>query len=133
MSLPLDPIVETLNRCLSVDVVYLYGSFAQDRGSTESDLDIAVLCKTGTVPTLEAQWELRNALADVAGREVDLLILNDAGPVIAMQVVTKGKVILENNPLAHRKYKMHLFSRYAEFKELTKPMENSILKRKFYG
>ncbi len=132
MRLPLEKIAEKINFSLSVEVAYYFGSFAEGKENRESDLDIAVLCKRGSVPSTEKVWELRLELADLCGRDVDILILNDAGLVIAMQVISKGKVFIENTQKAHEMYAAEIFSRYAEFKELVKPMEDNILKRKLY-
>ncbi len=128
-----DHIAQILNEKLAPIAVYLFGSRATGDARADSDTDLAVLCRPEAIPSFEEQLALRVALSEVTQGDVDLIILNESGPIIAMQAVTKGKPILENNRLEHQLYLTRLFAQYAEFKELRAPMEKNILKRRYYG
>lgn len=88
------------------DVVcgYLFGSFAEDRSHTDSDIDVAVLLDRARFPTARDRFERRLALsADLArglGRTVDLVILNDVPPGLARAIVTRGRRIFCSEPEA---------------------------------
>lgn len=116
-----------------IDAVYVFGSEALGTATEQSDLDLAILFTPKQLPTFQEQMDLRLLLEDLAGREIDLLVLNTVGPIVAMQAVTKGKLILDNNPSHRVNFVTTLFSRYAELKEMRAPMEKDILKRKYYG
>lgn len=117
----------------AVDAVYLFGSRTGGSARPDSDHDIAVLFEPGKVPDLEQQLDLRISLGEILHGDVDLVVLNEVGPIIAMQAVSKGRVLFEGNRSRHLNYVTRLYSSYAEFKELRAPMEKDILKRKFYG
>jgi predicted nucleotidyltransferase len=76
---------------------YLFGSVARGREHRDSDIDIAVLLDWAAYPTARARFERRLRLigeleAALRGeRTVDLLILNDAPPHLAREVVTRGR------------------------------------------
>lgn len=89
----------------------------------------ALLC----IPNFEQQLELQNKLEEALEADIDLLVLNAANPIISMQAVSKGKLILDRNGLQRAFFVATLYSRYAELKEMRAPMEKTILKRKYYG
>lgn len=110
----------------------LFGSFAENRATEESDVDIAILCDPAQLPSGLELIAWREELSEILKKEVDLLCLNTASPIIGMQVDQKRKNIFIKNQLQYSQYQMRLFSDYAELKELRAPMEQQILKRKYY-
>lgn len=114
---------------LSVD---LFGSFAENRATEQSDVDIAIFCDPTNIPLGLELIDWREQLSDILKKEVDLVCLNTVSPIIGMQVDQKRKNIFVKNNLQYSQYQMRLFSDYAELKELRAPMEKQILKRKYY-
>lgn len=112
---------------LSVD---LFGSYAQGREREGSDVDIAILCAYEKIPSFFELIEWREEIEALIHKEVDLVCLNDASPILGMQVHKNRKNLLIKNPRQYANYQMKLFSQYAELKELRAPMEANILKRK---
>lgn len=108
----------------------LFGSYASGLQNERSDVDIAILCYHSLVPSGITLLEWQEEISSLIGKDVDLLCLNKCSPIIGMQVAQNRKTLLLNNPHAYAKYSMHLFSMYAELKELRAPMEKNILKRK---
>jgi predicted nucleotidyltransferase len=75
--------------------VYLFGSHAAARAHRESDLDVGVLLRWAEHPTPRDRFEQRLRLSAWLGTElrratVDLVILNDAPPGLAVRIVTRG-------------------------------------------
>lgn len=120
---------ENISNVISVD---LFGSYAENRATDRSDVDIALLFdpKEVSSPLTLIAW--KEDLSSLLGKDVDLVCLNTASPIIGMQVAIHRKNLLLKNPLAYANYQMFLFTDYAELKELRAPMERDILKRKFY-
>ena len=116
-----------------IDAAYLFGSHAQGTETKESDLDLAILFTPLQLPSFDEQMNLRLLLEGLLKKEIDLLILNKVSPIVAMQAVTKGKLIIDKTPKHRINFVTTLFSRYAELKEMRAPMEKNILKRKYYG
>lgn len=120
---------KTLPQVISV---ILFGSYAQNRANSQSDVDIAILCEGGSVPDSLTIISWREDLSAALHKEVDLICLNTASPIIGMQVHKNGKELSVKNSQEQAKYQMRLFTDYAELKELRAPMEKEILKRKYY-
>jgi predicted nucleotidyltransferase len=82
---------------------YLFGSHASGRAHRESDIDVGVLVRHDAHPTARARFEVRVRLASelpkaVAGVAVDVVVLNDAPPLLARHIVTRGRRILLEDP-----------------------------------
>jgi predicted nucleotidyltransferase len=78
-----------------VDAVYLFGSHAAGRAHAESDIDIAVLLNRSVYRTAEERFTVRLAiiahLGERLGASVDIVILNDAPPLLGRAIVTDGR------------------------------------------
>lgn len=82
-------IIEALsNLCIKeedISMAFLFGSFAKNRETSQSDMDIAVF--------LEKEWaiekinEFWGEIDATVKRETDLIILNDARPTIAWTAI----------------------------------------------
>jgi uncharacterized protein len=109
-------IVDELRQALDgVVAIYLFGSAA--RGSTHrtSDLDIGVL---GARPLDAAsRFDLQEGLASRLGRDVDLVDLATATPVMAIQVVTAGRLLYESDSAARGRFEDRTFGAYARLNE----------------
>ena len=74
---------------------YLFGSEAEGRAHRESDVDIGVVLRHDEHPTardrFEARLRLHADLGAALGREVDVIVLNDAPPLLARRVVLSGR------------------------------------------
>lgn len=69
-------------------LAFLFGSFASRRIRRSSDVDIGVLFKT--VPDMDAINDIIEELSPILQREIDLVILNQASPVLKMQILKNG-------------------------------------------
>lgn len=77
---------------------FLFGSAARGRSHRESDLDVAVLLDRALAGDRASRFELgldvAGALARTLGRnDVDLVVLNDAPPLLAREIVTGGRLV----------------------------------------
>lgn len=98
-----------------LEAVYLFGSTAHATTNDASDVDLAVLTPRGM--DAETRFRLQEALAAQLGVDVDLVDLRKASTVFAMQVITTGQVILENNPSSRGAFEDFTFGRYARLNE----------------
>ncbi len=116
-----------------IAVVYLFGSFVQERMTVESDLDVAILFRSGSVPGPMDLVDLSNRLSALTSLEVDVLCLNTAGPIVAMQVLRKGLKIIERDPRRSVEFFAETVGRYSDIKIVRRPIEQSILNGRIYG
>lgn len=86
-----DAAIQTLReRIPSLIAVYLYGSAARGQIRPDSDIDLALLADATLAP--ETLFDLSAEMAEILGRDVDLVDLARATPVLSMQVLD-GKVL----------------------------------------
>jgi predicted nucleotidyltransferase len=87
--------------------VYLFGSHATGRAHRESDVDVGVLLDWRRYPSREARFEARVRLvsaliAALHENAVDVVILNDAPPLLGRRVISEGRrVFLSDRDTDH--------------------------------
>jgi predicted nucleotidyltransferase len=72
----------------NIRLAFLIGSFATGKSRPDSDVDVAVLF--GRIPDHMKILDLRERLSEGLKRDIDLVILNEAGPIIRMQALKTG-------------------------------------------
>ena len=100
-----------------VAAVYLFGSFPILKDTPLSDIDLAIL----TTPSSPSQsYQLRKRyyvdLSRFLKREIDIILLKEAGELLTFQVLQHGQLILENDPAYHRSFKSRRLVDYLDFK-----------------
>jgi len=84
--------IRDLCNLYGIEIIFLFGSHAKGRATTKSDFDIGVyLCnRISSVKT----WELQCSFIDIYKRcNIDLVILNDASPLLLYDLLTNHKII----------------------------------------
>jgi predicted nucleotidyltransferase len=103
---------------------YLFGSHARGTSHAHSDVDIAVFIDKGAAePGLFGyQSELTATLMSALGtNSIDVVILNDAPPLLYHRVLRDGKRLLSRNLQATTVREGRALSRYCDFEpQLTK-------------
>lgn len=95
--------------------VYLFGSAAAGDAGRGSDLDLAVL-PTRPVAA-ERLARVKEELAEVARRDVDLVDLSQASTVLRAQIVSKGELLLDTEPAQRERFETTVYSAYARLNE----------------
>lgn len=109
-------IVDELLRALAdVVAVYRFGSSADGTTHRASDTDVAVLAQQRLSPTV--RFELQERLASLLGRDVDLVDLAVASPVMAIQVIAPGRLLYDGDASARGLFEDRTFSAYARLNE----------------
>ena len=123
-------LVDYLEARPEVLAAVVFGSAAAGRLRPDSDIDLALLFTEGSVPDAFAVLELRGALEHRAGRDVDLIVLNGASPILAFQAVKKGQLLACKDASMYQHYVVRLISEYADFKRIRRPIEEAVLQRR---
>jgi predicted nucleotidyltransferase len=128
---------EIINTCISVlkdkaDFAYFYGSVAKGHFRADSDIDIAVYLKKRN-PAFKDRLELITELGSHIDRQVDLVLLNQCDPVIAMQVLGNGRLILNENNTLRVQYILKQLSLYADLRISRKIIEEHLLNGGLYA
>lgn len=115
-------LVERLRRCLEtrpeIQESYLFGSAARGELEAHSDLDVAVRVDPALVP--EAPYGYRAQLATelmeaAGGREVDVVVLNVADPVLYHRVLRDGERLTSRDLRATTTREGYALSRYCDW------------------
>lgn len=88
---------------------YVFGSRADGRAHRESDLDVAVLLDRAVYPSARARFEARlRLISELIGalhlNDVDLVVLDDAPPLLGRRVIHEGRRVYCADPEADRRF-----------------------------
>ena len=94
---------------LGVASAYLFGSHAEGRAHRESDVDVGVLLQWDRHPTADERFEMRirigsDLIAVTHNNEVDVIILNDASPLLGRKIIYDGIRVFLGDPEADHAY-----------------------------
>lgn len=105
---------------------YVFGSFLTESFGGESDVDLAV--DLGEPLSWDARARLVQKLSDAAGRDVDLVDLPTADPVIRVQVLRYGRLLVENDSAARHRFEARALGEYLDLKLDRAPVERAMVK-----
>lgn len=116
-----------LEERFGLDALWLFGSEARGEVTAESDVDLAALFSIRSRPedVLDAAAEMATRL----GREVDLVDLERASPILAMQVLRHGELVVDHGPRHRHAFFSRTVSMYEDLKIVRRPMEQALFRR----
>jgi predicted nucleotidyltransferase len=105
--------------------VLLYGSVAEGRMRADSDVDIAVLVGAAP-PDPFAIARLRTDVEAVLGRNADLVILDTASPILAMEVLRRHRTLACRDEALLRGFVVKTLGAYFDLKMTRRPIERAL-------
>lgn len=108
------PLKEFLRNDPNVVFALIFGSYGAGEHKAKSDLDLAIYFEEP--PRGMALFALSNTLSDIAGRDIDLVALNDASPLLLHQVMKKRRPLIIKDNLRYRDFRERVISKYDEYK-----------------
>lgn len=123
-------IIDFFGEKSGVAAVYVFGSLLKKRPDQSHDVDIAVLYQHEMVPDFFQIVNERETLSEKLHKEVDLVLLNGASPILKRQVLEKGKLILDQQPKIRHYFHMHAVSEYHDFRRIRRPLEEKMTKER---
>jgi predicted nucleotidyltransferase len=106
-------------------LVFLFGSIARGFSTDASDVDIAIMFER--VPDFFELNDLRDQLSRCAGKEVDLITLNTASPIIKMQVLRYG-LLIKKDERDYNEFFVSTVREYSDLKYVRKEIEANLSK-----
>jgi predicted nucleotidyltransferase len=122
---------EFLDKRGEVSLAFIFGSFAEGRLNTESDVDIALLFRVE--PDISTLTDIMNWISNIVKRDVDIVVLNNASPIIRMQVLRKGRLLKKVDERIYCDFYLRTVKEYDDIKIIRRAQEENILKGKIYG
>jgi len=111
-----DAITEVISRSVpDVVAVYRFGSSIDGLQHPQSDVDVAILATRPLEPL--RRFELQELLAAALSQDVDLVDLLATSPVMAVQVIGKGRLLVDRDPQVRGRFEDLSFGRYARLNE----------------
>lgn len=115
-----------------VRLAYLFGSQATGRARPDSDVDVAVLFGDGVPPSdyNRRQLELIGAVMDAFGKnDVDVVILNEAPPLLAVEVLDHGKVLYNVDDALRVEFQVKALREYRDTEPLRRVLREALEER----
>jgi predicted nucleotidyltransferase len=98
-----------------LQAVYQFGSSVTGTEHPASDVDLAFLAAAPVDPL--ARFDVQQAVASAIHRDVDLVDLRAASSVMAMQVLSTGRLLHEADPVARGLFEDLTYGAYARLNE----------------
>lgn len=119
-----------------VIAAYLFGSTVMEITHNESDVDIAVLVDEGKKEEMDRtepygyEAGMVAELSKALGTDrVDLVVLNGAPPLLAHQVISKGKLLFSRDDRARTAFEVRTKLRYLDTKPLREIQRRYLYRR----
>ncbi|MEN0589280.1 type VII toxin-antitoxin system MntA family adenylyltransferase antitoxin [Kurthia gibsonii] len=120
-------LIEIIQNKINPAFIVLFGSFAKGTNRIDSDIDLAFFSKE-QLSSYE-RFLLASELAEIAGREVDLVELKQIDTVFTMQIFSQGIPIYIQDENEFTRQKMRAYSMYATLSEQRAGVIESIKER----
>lgn len=115
----------------NIGLVLIFGSYAAERVTTESDVDIAILFQTS--PDFYGVQAVKDELEVLLKRDVDIAVLNTASPILKMQVLKNGILLVDRESKCFSQFTIDTVNQYSDLKMIRKKAEENILKGRIYA
>jgi len=123
----LEKIVTFLDLRFGLDTLWLFGSEAAGTAREDSDLDLAALFRKH--PSALEIFEARGDLGEILLRDVDLIDLDQASPILGMQVLRYGRLLVDRNPKRRYASFSRTISMYDDLKIVRRQAEKALFAR----
>ncbi len=127
----LERAVDFLDERFGVDVLWLFGSEAQDRARPDSDVDLAGLFRRR--PSHLDRFRAAVDLGTLLGRDVDLIDLDGVTPILVRQVLQTGRLLADREPARRHALFSKTVSLYEDLKILRRDAERALFERVAHG
>jgi uncharacterized protein len=122
----LDRLRDALAGFPSVRLAVVFGSVARGEERPESDVDLGVRLDPDSSAL---RHEVEAALGRAAGREVDVVFLDEAPPLLRFEVGSDGVVLVEREPHAWSDFRARSMIDWWDWAPTAKKIEDAALRR----
>jgi hypothetical protein len=115
-----------------VEFVYLFGSVAEGKAGTFSDIDIGVYLSDTLTKTERSRKRIEligRLMSLLSNDRVDLLVINDISPVLKFEVIRPNVLIFERDRGLKMDVEQRIMSVYLDWKYYEDRLNQNLLKR----
>jgi predicted nucleotidyltransferase len=127
----LEQVAASLDQKFGLEVLWLYGSAAKGTDRQDSDLDLGALFTKR--PSGYELYKTAIELGDLLGRQVDLVDLDRAGPILGMQVLRYGRLLVDASPRRRHGFFARTVGLYEDLMIQCRPAEKAMFERMSHG
>jgi uncharacterized protein len=122
-------IIKSADSKPEVLAAFLFGSVARGKERPESDIDVAVLLTREILPESYLDWRLSlmDEVSRRTGREADVTVLNEAGPVLCHQVFRDGRLLFERDHKAVTTFKAKAMLEYVDWLPYKERLDRAVI------
>ena len=106
--------------------ILLYGSRATGSAGPTSDVDLAILVGGASVDPF-AVARTKTDLEEMLRSPVDLVVLDDASPILRMEVLRRSRILRRRDPERFETFVVRTIGEYFDLKKVREPIEKSLL------
>lgn len=106
---------------------YIFGSYVENKMKVDSDIDIAIYLKEDLKP--DEYLKIKNILFDILKIEVDLVILNEAPPLLKYEIYKKNILLFTRDKIIESNYKVKTLFEYNDIKRYLDLSYNKTIER----
>jgi hypothetical protein len=111
-------------------LAFIFGSFTENRLTRESDVDVAILFRN--TPDYSLIVDIMDGISEISGRDTDIVVLNNASPIVKMQILKKGWVLKNDSERIYNDFFLRTIKEYDDLKMVRKEQEERILEGRRY-
>lgn len=113
-----------------VIAAYLYGSHAAGTANSRSDVDIAIHTRPfkTRLESFKARVQYQREISDLARKNADIVLLQEAGELLAYQILRSGCRLFERDRQAHRAFVARRMIQCLDFQYLQKRMQKGLVR-----
>ena len=126
--------MNTIENCKNIlieykDIIfaYIFGSYAQNKIREDSDIDIAIYLKNKL--DIDTYLEIKMELSEATKREVDVVILNDATPLLKYEIYKNNILLFTRDETVESNYKVKTLFEYDDMKKYLDLSYNKMIER----
>lgn len=124
--------IQNLLRKHSVDLAYIFGSFAAGSATKNSDIDIGVLLPSSMKKEqrFDARLKLMDGFSKIFGKKAEVVILNDTSSLFFKYIITKeGKILYQEKEETRIDFENKITGEYFDFAPFLKEYNLAYVKR----
>ncbi|MBC8588818.1 type VII toxin-antitoxin system MntA family adenylyltransferase antitoxin [Paratissierella segnis] len=106
---------------------YIFGSYAQGKIRSDSDIDIAIYLENSI--DMETYFEIKISLMEACKREIDLVILNDATPLLKYEIYRNNILLFTRDKTEETNYKVKVLFEYNDINRYLDLSYNKTIER----
>ena len=124
-------VMNSLKRDNSLLAIYLFGSRASGKARKYSDIDIAALYdeKVDKKEYTDKRIEIMTAVSELLDREVDVVVLNQAPPILKYHILKYGMRLYERSNRQEHSFEVQAIQEYFDFLPIRSRMEQGLIRK----